>query len=162
MKKKTTTSRSNFFLSPKIIPWREEMKVLKEDFITIKNVLVVFGEKLFSGANLIALGTAFFYRGIYRIILFGLGAVHGQLSWLTVQSRLEDFPQKMAELTDALFSLYRGMCRFGIGMLIVLFVVSQLVNYKKRNLSLASFLIMFILFAFLGFLYTMQILRITA
>lgn len=66
----------------------------------------------------------------------------------------------MAELSDGLFSLYREMCRLGIGMLVVLFVGSQLVNYKKKNLSLASFLIMFILFAVLGVLYALQILRI--
>lgn len=66
----------------------------------------------------------------------------------------------MAEFTDGLFSLYRAMCRFGIGMLVIIFVVSQLVNYKKKNLTLVSFLIMFILFAFFGLLYVLQILRI--
>ena len=45
-----------------------------------------FGEKLFSGANLIALGAVLFYRALYRILLVGLGTLHSQLSWLTAKT----------------------------------------------------------------------------
>lgn len=52
----------------------------------MKKSLTKFGEQLFSGANLIALGTVLFYRAIYRIFLVGLGTLHGQLSWLTAKT----------------------------------------------------------------------------
>lgn len=125
--------------------------------MTKKNLLEL-GKKLFSSPNLIVLGTVAFYHGLYWIIMVGLGTLYGTLSRLAINNGLQGASQRIGELTDGLFSLYRGMGRFGIGMIIVLFSITQVINYKRKNISMASFLIMFIILAVFVAFYGFHIL----
>gem|GEM_PF-4631114 len=51
--------------------------------------------------------------------------------------------------------LFRNIEYLGYGLVIVLFVVSQLVNYKKKNISWLSFFIISLVFAGFGLMYWM-------
>lgn len=130
----------------------------------MKKIFEKIGETFFNGANLIALGAAIFYRGLYTLAIHMLGNIYDKFAWIQRNIPLEEISSNSNDpflVSDSFISSVTSMCLFGIEMLIILFIVSQLVNYKKKNLSRGSFLIMLIIFTLITFSYCIQLLKIS-
>lgn len=116
---------------------------------TNKKALYILWEHLLSGANLIAIGTLIFYTVLQNILFTWFHAI-----FLRVKDLIPTRADK-SDFFEAMVLLFRNIEYLGYGLVIVLFVVSQLVNYKKKNISWLSFFIISLVFAGFGLMYWM-------
>lgn len=117
-------------------------------------------EKIFTGANLIALGFVLLYRILYEFLLREISQLHGHYIVLRSTIELETQRQELRAATTYFLDWVTDMAWTGLFIAGVCFIIAQTIDYKKKNFSWLNFIVMLILYGGVVFVYVDQIIKL--
>lgn len=117
-------------------------------------------EKIFTGANLIALGFVLLYRILYEFLLREISQLHGHYIVLRSTIELETQRQELRAATTYFLDWVTDMTWTGLFIAGVCFIIAQTIDYKKKKFSWLNFIVMLILYGGVVFVYVDQIIKL--